>query len=198
MLRLPGSREGFDMSWRSAVGLAGFALASLAAMAPAAAEFRVCNKSGETVEVAFGYSGGGKTGWIAEGWYRVNAGGCVTVLSERLSNRYYYLYAEGTGGHAWDGTGEAGAPFCVARKRFKLFQSRYGSNEEADCAKHQLESKRFFQVDTGEHGRWVQTLTASQQEPAPAPAPPPPSASAPPPSSPPPKGSACERFPNLC
>jgi uncharacterized membrane protein len=192
------------MSWRLAVAIAGFALASLAAIAPAAAEFRVCNKSGETVDVAFGYSGGGKTGWIAEGWYKVNAGGCVTVFGGRLNNRYYYLYAESAGGREWTGERGAGAPFCITRKQFKLFQNRYGSNQEADCAKHQLESKRFFQVDTGEHVRWVQTLSPSQKGPAPPsasappPAPPPPSASAPPPSQPPPRGSACERFPNLC
>ena len=191
------------MSSRLTVGLAGFALASLAAMAPAAAEFQVCNKSGGVVDVAFGYNGGGNTGWIAEGWYTINAGGCGTVFSARLNNRYYYLYAEGAGGREWSGDSGTGAPFCIIHKRFKLFQSRYGSNEEADCAKHQLESKRFLRVDTGEHVRWIHNLTSAQQgpppsKPAPTPAPPPPSASTPPPSQPPQKGSACERFPNLC
>lgn len=205
------------MIWRLVVGIAGVALAWLAAIAPAAAQFRVCNKSGETVEVAFGYNGSGNTGWIAEGWYRIRPGGCATVHAVPLNGRYYYVYADGGGGSGW--SGESGAPaasFCVSRKQFKLFQSRYGStNEAAECAKHQLESRRFFRVDTGEHRQWVQNLVTSRGGPVQAspPAPPPRSTSAPPPSQPPPsqsppsqappsqpppKGSACERFPNLC
>src|SRR5262245_42477871 len=104
------------MGWRWAVSLAGFALASLTAMAPAAADFRVCNKSGETVDVAFGYNGGGRTGWIAEGWWTIHPGaGCVTVFGAQLNNRYYYLYAEGSAGTKWDATetGRIGAPFCI-------------------------------------------------------------------------------------
>jgi len=186
------------MRWRWAIGIAGFALAPLLAIAPAAADFRVCNKSVKTLQVAYGYNGGGRAGWITEGWRKIDSGGCATVLSGQLNNRYYYLYAEDSTGGRWEARGdEIAALFCISRERFKLFQSRYGSNNEADCAKHKLESKRFFRVDIGRYRDWTQTL---HDDPAPAPpaAPPPPSGSTPPPSQPPKKGSACERFPNLC
>lgn len=187
---------------RHAYAFAGAAIALLALGLPAAAEFRVCNKSGTTVDVAFGYDGGGKSGWIAEGWYKINTGRCATVYSGRLNNRYYYLYAEGANGADWDGEQGAGASFCINRTAFKLFQRRYGDNDADDCQKHMLESKRFFEVNVGEHLRWIQTLDPgpSPGKPA-APAPQPaPGAGAPPgaPSAPPPRGSACERFPNLC
>jgi uncharacterized membrane protein len=198
MLRPHAGR--FDVDWRWLVGIAGFVLASLTAIAPAAAEFRVCNKSQETVDVAFGYDGGGKTGWIAEGWYTIGRGRCVTVYGGRLNGRYYYLYAEGADGNEWNGEGTEGSPFCITRKVFKLFQRRYGSNEEEDCEKHKLESKRFFEINVGEHFRWVQTLDPPRggSPPPSAPAPPPQTSPAPPPSQPPARGSACERFPNLC
>lgn len=200
------------MGWRLPVGLAGFAVASLAAMVPAAADFRVCNKSGETVDVAIGFFADDKSGWISRGWYRINAGGgCVPVWWGDLNNRYYYVYADtgGGAGHRWDGAGtnRPTAPFCVSKATFRLDQNLYGSRQDADCARHQLHSRTFFRVDVGNARQFDFTLDlprgpsqpAPPSSPTPTPASPPPVTSGPPPSKPPPgKGSACERFPNLC
>ena len=188
------------MDWRWVAAIAGFALASLTAIAPAAAEFRVCNKSGETVDVAFGYDGGGKTGWVAEGWYKINRGRCVTVYGRQLTGRYYYVYAEGANGNNWNGDDDDGPSFCITRKVFRIFQRHYGSNGVEECQKHNLESVRFFMVDTGDYDRWVQTLDppVSGSPPPSRPEPPPQNTPAPPTTPPPPRGAACERFPNLC
>jgi uncharacterized membrane protein len=191
------------MCLRWVLGVAAFAVASGAAYTPANAEFRVCNKSGERVDVAFGYDGG-RAGWIAEGWWTLGTGRCVIVHAQNLNNRYYYLYAEGNRGTEWNGENDrTGSDFCITRKAFKLFQRRYGQNHEADCSKHGLESKTFFEVNVGNYLRWTQTLDPGTDEPALHPTPDvpksgPPPGKAPPPSKPPPRGSACERFPNLC
>lgn len=184
------------MGWRTWVTIAGFQAAVLMAVAPAAAEFRVCNNAGETVDVAFGYEGGANTGWIAEGWYQVRAGRCVTVYGGQLNGRYYYLYAEGASGTEWNGDDSENASFCINRNVFKLFQRRYGDNDEEDCKKHNLESKRFFEVDVGDDLSWTQTLDGASNQPTNSPRPPPQTSA--PPGAPPPRGSACERFPNLC
>lgn len=186
------------MCARLLLGLAVALTVSVSAMAPAAAEFRVCNKSRERVDVAFGYDGGGKTGWVAEGWYTINPGRCETVYGRQLNSRYYYLYAEGADGTEWNGDSGKGSPFCIVRKVFRLFQRLYGANDEEACQKHKFESKNFFEVDVGDYLRWVQTLDGATDNPAPPPPPPPQGSPAPPPSQPPPRGSACERFPNLC
>src|SRR5215207_7098534 len=95
------------MRGRFVLAIAVVTIAFLSATAPGQAEFRVCNKSTERVDVALGYDGGRK-GWIAEGWWGVGVGKCVTLLGGRLNNRYYYLYAKGDDGNEWDGEEDEG------------------------------------------------------------------------------------------
>jgi uncharacterized membrane protein len=181
---------------RWTIGMGVFAFVSAVAVTPSHAQLRVCNKSGQNVDVAVGYDAG-RSGFMAEGWYAIKSGRCVTVYGQRLSNRYYYLYAEGHSDATWDGTDDdQGIDFCVSRKVFKHAYNRYGSNAEEDCEPHSLESKRFFLVDVGEYRRWTQTLDPASDAPTPTPQEP---EGEPPVATPPPeRGSACERFPNLC
>jgi uncharacterized membrane protein len=122
------------------------------------AEFRVCNKAKEKIDVAFGYDGG-RQGFIAEGWWILAVGQCTTVMSGALRLRYYYVYGRGYNGTEWDGSDDSEAgTFCVKNEKFKLYQRRYGDNEEEDCKKAGLESKSFFLVDVGDYNLWTQTL----------------------------------------
>jgi uncharacterized membrane protein len=185
---------------RLALIIAVLAFAALTTASPSNAEFRVCNKAKEKIDVAFGYDGG-RQGFIAEGWWVLESGKCATVKAGALNLQYYYLYGRRKDGGEWDGSDDkkAGA-FCVKNEKFTLYQRKYGDNEDEDCKKAGLESKSFFRVDVGEYRRWTQTL---EDETVAAPAPPRPN--------PPPRsgggdgggggaggGNACQRFPNLC
>ena len=184
------------MRW--VIGVAVFAIAWVTAVAPADAQFRVCNKSGENVDVAIAYDGGAKAGFIAEGWFTIRNGRCETVYGRSLNNAFFYLYAEGANGSVWDGEDDdaQGYSFCISRKVFRHFQNRFGDNSEETCQRHNMESKIFFEVEVGDSRRWTQTLDPGSDHSTPSP--PEAGAPAPPPSAPPPRGSACERFPNLC
>lgn len=171
------------------------AIVATVATTAARADFRVCNKANERVQVAFGYDAGGKRGWFSEGWWVLQAGECAVVRQGNLTNRFYYLYAEGERSDLiWDGgTDSDAARFCIERRRFLLNRNQHGSADDASCKRFGLESRNFFAVDTGDQLTWTQDLTLAA-----APSPPPPVATPSPPKGPPPAGSACERFPNLC
>jgi len=182
------------------MSIAVIAIASVAAISPGHAEFRVCNKSGERLDVALGYDGG-RQGWISEGWWNIGVNRCVAVRNGDLDSRYYYLYAQGSSGTEWsaDDDDEHGALFCVSDKEFVLNQRRYDPSDEEACKKNGLQSKRFFMVDVGDYTRWTQTLEPDTPQ---TPARPNPSPS----NQPPPSsggggsvgGNACQRYPNLC
>ncbi len=124
--------------------LAGFAVAG-----PAEAAFRVCNRSGQRVDVAFGYLDK-RAGWTAQGWWSIPRGQCREIAKEALTSRYYYLYATGTKGGVWQATGsQKGGHFCIRQKRFVLRNSDSVRNGVLDCAAHKLLSRQFLTVDTG-------------------------------------------------
>jgi uncharacterized membrane protein len=128
----------------SSLILAGFALAG-----PAQAGFRVCNRSGQQIDVAFGYPDR-KSGWTSEGWWSIPRGQCHAVAKEALTSRYYYLYATGANGGVWQATGsQKGGHFCIRQKRFVLRNRDYARNGVLDCAAHHLMSRQFLLVDTG-------------------------------------------------
>jgi uncharacterized membrane protein len=180
--------------------IGGSAVAAVTFVSPSKAEFRVCNKAKEKIDVAFGYDGG-RRGFIAEGWYVLDIGKCTTVKGGTLQLRYYYLYGRGYDGTEWDGSDDENAgPFCVKDgSKFTLFQNRYGDDEEEDCKKAGLQSKSFFRVDVGDNSTWTHTLDPEAvAAPSPKPSPPPPNRPNPPPANPNGGGNACQRFPNLC
>jgi len=113
------------------------------------AGFRVCNRSGQQIDVAFGRPG--KTsGWTAEGWWSIPRGQCPAIATEALTDRYFYLYAIGSKGGVWQATGtQKGGHFCIRRNRFVLRNCDHIRNGVLDCAVHHLMSRQFFVVDTG-------------------------------------------------
>ena len=108
----------------------------LAATAPAAAGFNVCNKGAHAAKVALGRFNG--RDWESDGWWTVKPKDCAKLLIGTLEARYYYLYATDGRLGSWDGT----HGFCVANGRFAIV-GRTG------CAARGYDRKGFFQVDTG-------------------------------------------------
>lgn len=119
----------------------------LAGAAPAMADLRVCNATQNLVGVAIGYRG--RTGWISEGWWHIEASSCKTLIEGSLESRYYYLYAEdATRGGRWEGPTQ----MCVADKEFKIA----GVN---DCFARGFQRAGFQEYDTGEQENWMVQLT---------------------------------------
>ena len=115
---------------------------------PALARFRVCNDSGQQVDVAFGYPHS-QFGWTSEGWWTIQPGECRTIMRGELSNRYYYLYATGSEGGIWQAPrGQDGGHFCIQRERFVFPNRNYERGGKLDCGATNLQGKQFFLVDT--------------------------------------------------
>jgi uncharacterized membrane protein len=119
---------------------------------PANAGFRVCNQTDKRINVAFGFVDR-EHGWTAQGWWVMDGGECKVVHRADLDNRYYYLFARG-GRNAWAGD----VPFCIEKKKFRLFQAQYGKNTPDDCAKAGLEFAQFFKVDVSGAKDYTQTI----------------------------------------
>jgi uncharacterized membrane protein len=131
----------------------------LACMAqPAAADFRLCNKTSARLGVAVGYKDG--EGWTTEGWWNLPAGNCETVLKGALVARFYYIYAvDYDHGGEWSGQ----AFMCTRDKEFTI----HGTE---DCLARGYERTGFFEVDTGEQRSWEVRLTdAGEQAQQPSP-----------------------------
>jgi len=135
------------MLWTGAALLALAAGLVFAGAAPALADLRVCNATQNLVGVAIGYRA--REGWISEGWWRIEASSCTTLISGPLQSRYYYLYAEdATRGGRWDGP----VQMCVADEEFKIV----GVN---DCFARGFQRAGFQEHDTGEQENWMVQLT---------------------------------------
>ncbi|MEL6947269.1 MAG: DUF1036 domain-containing protein, partial [Pseudomonadota bacterium] len=65
-------------AWAFSISLVGLNLLALATTNPARADLRVCNDTQAMVGVAVGYRN--KTGWISEGWWRIPAETCASVI----------------------------------------------------------------------------------------------------------------------
>jgi uncharacterized membrane protein len=98
---------------------------------PSYAWMDICNQSGETLYVAFGYldtpdnrvgSGGG--GWVAQGWQTVNPSDCARVYEHELwrRNRYYYYTAYNASRTKVWGSG-GNTSFCITNENFRLPQT---------------------------------------------------------------------------
>jgi uncharacterized membrane protein len=114
---------------------------------PAAAKFRVCNKTDHPVSIAIGHLQG--KGWASEGWWRVAPQDCADILQGALNARYYYLRGVHMG---VDGAWEGNRFFCVAADNFTI-------KGRGNCAKRGYGEAGFFEVDTGEYSTWVQNLS---------------------------------------
>ena len=116
-----------------ALGLLAFALWSPVAHA----QLHFCNSSPLTIQTVLGEpAGGGK--WQSEGWWTIKPGDCATVVV-KLTNRYYYAFAETPGGK-WKWTDDDSS-FCV----------KYGAAftlGENDCSAEDY--RDFDKIDTGD------------------------------------------------
>ncbi len=115
------------------------------------AELKVCNKTESLVGVAVGYQV--KKEWITEGWWRIPANVCTTIIDGDLNSRYFYLHAENsdTGGR-WRGP----IFMCTSNKEFKIQGLK-------DCFPRGFERTGFFEIDTGEQNSWQVRLTEANQ-----------------------------------
>lgn len=135
----------------AALFIAAFAslLAAPLLAAPARADFRVCNGTQTLVGVAVGQRT--PDGWVSEGWWRIPATTCRSVVEGELQSRYYYLYAEDAEGLGrWAGD----IDMCIAENEFKIVGV-------ADCFARGFQKMGFREYDTGGQGSWMVQLTES-------------------------------------
>lgn len=140
---------------------------------PAQAWFQICNKSSQSVAVAFAYldvpdsrnycdafgncrplSGGEKL-WNSKGWWRLNSGECVGVYPHELKKRnsYYYVYARTLDGSSyWKGKNY----FCVVDNIYQQFGLAYADSR---CEGQNTRKLAFQQVYTGNAKNYTYSLT---------------------------------------
>lgn len=125
---------------------------------PAHAWFEVCNRSGESVSLAFAYLDRSdnrhsyyNNGWVSEGWWNLNSGDCTQVYPHELwrRNRFYYVYAQGNKGRVWKGN----KSFCTVQQRFKL------GNAATNCSGPGRTWKNFVEINTGRSSDYTFNLT---------------------------------------
>jgi uncharacterized membrane protein len=124
-------------------------LATLAALAatPAFAAFNVCNRASQPARVAIGRFDG--TNWTSQGWWRVKPRTCEKLLTGPLQGRFYYLYASDGAGGTWEGK----THFCVSPDK------RFQAVGRGNCARRKMDTRGFFEVDTGKKPDWTQSLS---------------------------------------
>jgi len=117
----------------------------------ARADLKVCNDTKSLTGVAIGYRA--KDDWTMEGWWRIPAGVCASLIEGDLSARYFYVYAEDadTGGQ-WRGP----IFMCTSSKEFKIDGLK-------DCFARGYERTGFFEIDTGNQQNWQVRLTEANQ-----------------------------------
>jgi uncharacterized membrane protein len=122
-------------------------------LAPARADFRLCNNSGSRVSVALAYTDGET--WISEGWWNLKASGCETLVRGPLAAEFYYVYAMDEHGGEWKGK----AFMCTRDREFRIIGRE-------DCFVRGFDRSGFFEVDTGKEAKnWTVQLTDSTQVP---------------------------------
>ncbi|MFM6396315.1 MAG: DUF1036 domain-containing protein [Planktothrix sp.] len=128
------------------LGSATFAVGMFSFSSPAHAWFDVCNKSTETVRVAFAYPENG--GWTSHGWWRLTSGQCTTAYHPELKNRFYYVYSAGESGGNWGGNYN----FCTIETEFRI------ANADKKCGTNGT-WRGFAKVDTGKSRNFTYNLT---------------------------------------
>ncbi|MCO5066561.1 MAG: DUF1036 domain-containing protein [Rhizobiaceae bacterium] len=117
--------------------------------APAHAEFTVCNRTLDVVNLAIGREVDGA--FQTDGWWTVGANQCVDAVREELTTRYVYVYATDVFGQAiLDG----GTTMCVEKRRFTI------RGIDA-CWQRGHIAAPFHEVDTQAQIRWTFFLSGS-------------------------------------
>lgn len=129
------------------LGAAIVLLGGILASAPSHAGMQVCNKTGNTKNVAIGYQDGGQ--WISRGWYIVHPGACSVAVGGDLRNRYYYIRVQTSDGRAWL---EGDYYFCTQSAAFNI-------RGDERCKARGYVREGFAEVDTGEAANYTANLT---------------------------------------
>ena len=123
--------------------------AALTALFPvvAFAGLEICNETGEAHLVALGYKG--DTDWSSEGWWRIKAGSCTTVVKGDLTRRYYYFHAASRSG-VFKGEDYV---FCTTASAFTIIG-------DTGCETRGYQKSDFREIDTGKTAKsFTLTLT---------------------------------------
>lgn len=131
----------------------------LLAPATASADFTICNHSRQTISVAFGYHND-EVGWRSEGWWRIGAGDCTTLLTGNLQSRYYYVYGRGSRGGIWQGgKRQDGGYFCTRSAKFTFDNDDFKRGNVMQCERYNLTTRKFSLVDTEDAEDFTYRLT---------------------------------------
>ena len=111
--------------------------------------FRICNLTGQPVEVAkatYSARRAVEESFVSEGWYQFEPGQCQVLWAGKLQYRYYLIYAQNKQvGREWKGD----IPVCVRHDAFTL--------KSAVCRSDQYR-RLFMQVDTRDSDNWTYNL----------------------------------------
>ncbi|MEL6678178.1 MAG: DUF1036 domain-containing protein [Pseudomonadota bacterium] len=111
---------------------------------PAAAEFSVCNRSFDVLNIAVGAFENGDI-LRTRGWWTIGPNQCARVIREALPSRFIYVFAKDVFGNpALDGDTQ----LCLAPKRFVI-------DGATDCLIRGYLPGSFLEVDTGQQDRWT-------------------------------------------
>ena len=127
------------------LGAAALFVVAAAHPAPALADFKICNQSGEKISVAIAYHDRDADNWVSRGWWNLDAGECKTPLAGDLKDKYYYLYGDGDQ-HYWSGEHS----FCVDNS------NKFTLNEADTTCSYDYEG--FFEIDTGDATGYTYTF----------------------------------------
>ncbi|WP_291728656.1 DUF1036 domain-containing protein [Leisingera sp. F5] len=124
------------------------------AASPAFSGLEVCNKAGQSLSLAIGYSSDGD--WISEGWWNIPAGACKTPVGGDLKKRYYYYRANASG----EAFASGDYTFCTSPEPFTI-------HGDTRCGPRGYETQGFRKLDTGETAtHFTLTLNAAAETPA--------------------------------
>jgi uncharacterized membrane protein len=111
--------------------------------------FRVCNLTGQPVEVAkavYSAKRPAAESFVSEGWYQFEPGQCQVLWAGKLQYRYYLVYAQNKqAAREWKGD----IPVCVGHDAFTL--------KSAVCRSDQYH-RLFMQIDTKDSENWTHNL----------------------------------------
>lgn len=123
-------------------------LGLMAGGVPAHGAMIYCNHTSSAIEAALGYRDqleGQKTGWMSEGWWRIEPGQCSRVYGKPLNQRFYYYYAvslapvqRDKSPFIWNGKYQ----FCADTKAFRV-------EGDHDCIARGYQVKGFQEIDVG-------------------------------------------------
>src|SRR5258708_238443 len=106
-----------------------------------------CNQTPITIDTAVGQWRSDLNMWVADGWWIIRPGNCTVVVGGALQFRYYYSYAQQSGGgRLWSGK----VPFCSPLEKFSFPQ-------QVNCPPDYIHN--FSTIDTGESKQYTLDFT---------------------------------------